>query len=65
MSRLTSQPSKFFKIIRTIGLALGAIAGVIATAPIALPAAVVTAAGYITFASAAAAAVAHTANENE
>ena len=46
MNRITSQPSKFFKIIRAIGVALAAVSGAILASPIALPAAVVTLAGY-------------------
>lgn len=65
MNRLTSEPSKFFKIIRAIGIALGAAAGAILASPVALPAGVVTAAGYIALGGTVAAAVAHTANENE
>lgn len=65
MSRLKSEPSKWFKAIRTIGLSLAGIAGAILTAPIALPAGVVTLAGYIALAGTVAGVVAHTANENE
>jgi len=42
---------KFFKMLRNIGLTLAAISAAIITAPIALPAAVVTAAGYVAVAS--------------
>jgi ABC-type xylose transport system permease subunit len=38
---------KFFKILRTIGLTLLGISGSVIAAPVALPAAVVTVAGYI------------------
>ena len=37
---------KFFKVLRTIGLALLAVSGSIVAAPVALPAVVVTVAGY-------------------
>jgi hypothetical protein len=45
--RAKAPTPKFFKILRTIGLALLGISGSVMAAPIALPAAVVTAAGYI------------------
>lgn len=50
MERLTAPTSKFFKTIRTVGLSLAAIGGVIMAAPVALPAAIVTVAGYLTVA---------------
>ena len=65
MSRITSEPSKFFKIIRAIGIALAAAAGAVLAAPVALPAGIVTAAGYIALAGTVAGAVAHTANKEE
>lgn len=65
MGRLTSEPSKWFKIIRTIGVVLAAISGGILASPIALPAGIVTAAGYIALGGSIAAGVAHTANQEE
>ena len=47
VERAKAPTPKFFKILRTIGLALLGISGSVMAAPIALPAAVVTAAGYI------------------
>lgn len=41
---------KFFKILRSIGLALLAISGTIVAAPVVLPVTVVTVAGYMTIA---------------
>lgn len=38
---------KFWKRVQKIAITLGAVAGVILTAPISLPATVVTAAGYV------------------
>ena len=38
---------KFWKGVQNIAITLGAVAGVILTAPISLPATVVTAAGYV------------------
>ena len=39
-------PPEIFKVLRTIGLALLAVSGSIVAAPVALPAVVVTVAGY-------------------
>jgi hypothetical protein len=47
IDRAKSPTPKFFKKLRNIGIALAAISTAIITAPLALPAAVVTAAGYI------------------
>ena len=46
VQRANSPTPKFFKRLRAIGLALAGISTVIITAPIALPTALVTAAGY-------------------
>lgn len=45
--RANAPTPKFFKILRTVGLSLLAISGSIIAAPIALPATVVTIAGYV------------------
>lgn len=45
--RMTMPVPKFFKKVRNIGLLLGAIGGAILGAPIALPASIVTVAGYL------------------
>lgn len=50
IERLTAPTSKFFKAIRTAGLCLAAVGGAIIAAPVALPAAIVTVAGYLTVA---------------
>ena len=47
VNRAKAPTPKFFMILRTIGLALLGISGSVIAAPVALPAAVVTAAGYI------------------
>lgn len=47
IERIKAPTPKFFKILRSIGLALLAISGSIITAPVALPVAVVTVAGYV------------------
>lgn len=45
--RAKAPTPNFFRILRTIGLSLLAVSGSIMAAPIALPAAVVTIAGYV------------------
>lgn len=47
VQRASSPTPRFFKTLRNIGLALASISAVIISAPIALPAAIVTAAGYV------------------
>lgn len=64
-NRLTSPTPKWFRTIRNIAVTAVAVAGVIATAPIALPAAVVTAAQFVVLGGSVAATVAQTAKENE
>lgn len=46
IQRATAPTPKFFKILRTVGLVLLAVSGSIMAAPIALPAVLVTVAGY-------------------
>ena len=45
--RAKAPTPKFFRILKTIGLSLLAVSGSIMAAPIALPAALVTVAGYV------------------
>lgn len=45
--RVKAPVPKFFRVLRTVGLSLLAVSGSLLAAPIALPAAVVSAAGYI------------------
>jgi len=47
VERTKAPTPKFFKILRSIGLALLAISGTVVAAPIVLPATVVTVAGYM------------------
>ena len=47
VERIKAPTPKFFKILRSIGLAFLGISGTIVAAPIVLPATVVTAAGYL------------------
>ncbi len=50
VERLTAPTSKFFRIIRNVGLCLAAAGGAIIAAPVTLPAAIVAVAGYLTVA---------------
>ena len=47
LERAKAPTPKFFKILRSIGLALLGISGAIVASPVILPAAVATAAGYL------------------
>ena len=47
VERIKAPVPQFFKVLRSIGLALLAISGTVVAAPIVLPAAVVTVAGYM------------------
>jgi len=47
VERIKAPTPKFFKILRSVGLALLAISGTIVAAPIALPVTMVTVAGYM------------------
>lgn len=61
IERIKEPTPKFFKTIRNIGLMLTAVSGVIATAPISLPAIVVSVAGYLAVAGGIASAISQTA----
>ena len=47
VKRAKAPTPKFFKVLRTIGLALAAVGGVILTAPIALPVVIGSVGGYL------------------
>lgn len=47
INRAKAPIPKFFKVLRTVGLALAAVGGIILAAPIALPAIVTTIGGYV------------------
>lgn len=47
VQRMKAPTPKFFRVLRNIGLALAAASGAVLSAPIALPAAVITAATYV------------------
>ena len=47
VNRATAPTPKFFKVLRNIGLTLAAIGGAILTAPVVLPAVILTVGGYL------------------
>ncbi|MFD2891398.1 hypothetical protein ACFS5J_05150 [Flavobacterium chuncheonense] len=47
VNRVTAPTPKFFKVLRTVGLALAAVGGTILAAPVALPLMVTTIGGYV------------------
>lgn len=57
VQRIQEPTPKFFRKLRNIGLALTAVSGVIVTAPVSLPALVVSLAGYMAVAGGIASAV--------
>lgn len=61
VERVKAPTPKFFKTLRTIGLALAALGGAILASPIALPAGLVAAAGYVVLAGGVVSAVSQTA----
>lgn len=63
IERACAPTPKFFKKLRTIGLILAAAGGAILVAPVALPLALVTVAGYIVVAGTVATAISQTAVE--
>jgi len=50
LQRMKAPTPKFFKVLRTVGLALAAAGGAVLAAPLALPAGIATLAGYLTVA---------------
>jgi hypothetical protein len=65
INRAKAPTPRFFKKLRNIGLTLAAISTAIITAPVALPAAVITAAGYVAVASGVISAVSQITTTNE
>lgn len=47
LQRASAPTPKFFRVLRSIGLVLATVGGAVITAPISLPAVVVTVAGYL------------------
>lgn len=50
LERAQAPTPKFFKVLRSVGIIVATIGGVILTAPIALPAALISVGGYLTVA---------------
>jgi uncharacterized membrane protein HdeD (DUF308 family) len=65
VKRITSKTPEFFKKVRNLGLILAAVSGTILAAPVALPSALVAAAGYFALAGGVMSAVSQTAVVNE
>ncbi|MDP4271075.1 MAG: hypothetical protein Q8909_13265 [Bacteroidota bacterium] len=63
--RVKAPTPKFFKSLRTIGIVLATVGGTILAAPVALPAALVTVAGYAALAGGVMSAVSQTAVDNK
>lgn len=61
IQRVKAPTPKFFRILRTVGLSLAAAGASLLAAPVALPVAVITIAGYVTVAGAVLTAVSQTA----
>lgn len=65
ISRIQEPTPKWFRIVRNIGLALSAVGGVIATAPVSLPAGIVAVGGYLLLGGSIISAVSQTAVSSE
>lgn len=65
IERMKSPTPKFFRVLRNVGLVLAAAGGALLAAPIALPVAVVTVAGYLTVAGSVMTAVSQTAVDGD
>ncbi len=47
VQRVQAPTPKFFRVLRTVGLVLAAVSGAVLTAPVSLPAVVISVAGYV------------------
>jgi len=65
IERLKAPTPKFFRVLRNVGLILATVGGSLLAAPIALPAVVITVAGYLTVAGGVMTAVSQTAVDGE
>ena len=65
VDRAKAPTPKFFKVLRTIGLSLAAAGGALLAAQVALPAAILSAAGYVLVAGTVLGAVSQVAKEEE
>ena len=60
VERAKAPTPKWFKVLRTVGIALASVGGAILASPVALPAGIVTAAGYLLLGGTVATAVSQT-----
>ena len=65
IQRMKAPTPKFFRVLRSVGLALAAASGALLVAPIALPASIITVAGYLAVAGSVATAVSQAAVQEE
>ena len=65
VERVNAPTPKWFKILRTIGIALASVGGVIIASPIALPVGLVSAAGYLVLGGSIISVVSQTAVQSE
>lgn len=65
IERVKAPTSKFFRVVRTVGISLAAVGGALIAAPVALPVGLVTAAGYVALAGGMMTAVAQASVEGE
>jgi len=65
VKRMQAPTPKFFKVLRSVGIALATAGGTLLAAPVALPAIVLTIAGYVTVAGTVITAVSQSAVVNE
>ena len=65
VERVKAPTPKWFKVLRTVGIALASVGGAILASPVALPAGIVTAAGYLLLGGTVVSAVAQTGVKSE
>ncbi|PZX20137.1 hypothetical protein LX69_00591 [Breznakibacter xylanolyticus] len=65
VERMKAPTSKFFRVVRTVGISLAAVGGALLAAPVALPVGLVTAAGYVALAGGVMTAVAQASVDGE
>lgn len=65
IERFNSPTPKFFRVLRNVGLGLAAAGGILVSAPVAIPVAVVTLGGYLIVAGSVATAVSQAVTKHE
>ena len=65
VERVKAPTPKWFKVLRTIGITLASVGGAVLASPVALPAGIVTAAGYLLLGGTVVSAVAQTGVKSE